>query len=126
MPSTWPDGQTHALPDGQRVHLSAPVLVHRSKGYCWFPSVARLSSGDLMATINNYSDAAVAKPTAWLTFSRDGGLNWSPAEQHKYCENHVALANGDDLFLPYYMFPREGMGPGAMGSAYRLVKKGTQ
>ena len=76
-PSTkWEAGKQHTI-KGFRVSLSKPVLVARSKGYLWFPTLARLSNGELLATMSNYADAHVKTATASFAWSRDGGLTWT-------------------------------------------------
>ena len=78
MSTTWPAGRIYEL-HGFKVHLSAPVLVQRSPGYLWFPTVMRLEGQTLLATMNNYSDAHASESTAEFAFSEDDGLTWSPA-----------------------------------------------
>ena len=51
----WQAGNTVEMP-GLKVTLSKPVLVARSKGYLWFPTVARLSNGELAAMMSDYAD----------------------------------------------------------------------
>lgn len=121
MPSTWPTGRNYEL-NGFKVHLSAPVLVGRSPGYLWFPTVARLEGKALMATMNNYSDAHVVQSKAEIAFSEDDGLTWTPAGAHQYGDVCVQFDNGDRIFLPYYLRPRDG----GMGSPCTLLKKGSR
>jgi hypothetical protein len=56
-----------------RVSLAKPVLVARSKGYLWFPTMTRLSGGDLFAVLSTNLDAIVVDRTAAVTWSGDGG-----------------------------------------------------
>src|SRR5262245_55772511 len=59
------------------VTLSEPVLVARSEGYLWFPTLVLLSNGELLAVMSNYHDDHVEKATAQLCWSADNGLTWS-------------------------------------------------
>jgi len=120
MTPTWPTGQTITT-DNFNVTLTAPVLVNRSKGYCWFPSMVVLSNGDLMATMSNYADVHTEESTSFNCFSNDGGRTWSPPIVAPYGEAAIRLPNGDQIFLPYYMWPR----PCGMGAPYKRVPAGT-
>ena len=46
----WQAGNSIEMPR-LKVTLSKPVLVARSKGYLWFPTVVRLSNGELAALV---------------------------------------------------------------------------
>jgi hypothetical protein len=72
----WVDAKTIRL-RGVDVTLSEPVLVGRSKGYFWFPTMARLSSGDLVAGMSTEPDGSTDKPTSRRLWSCDGGLSWA-------------------------------------------------
>lgn len=120
MNTQWPEGQTVSL-ENFNVALSAPVLVNRSRSYCWFPSLVVLANGDLMATMSNYADVHTDESTSFNCFSSDGGRTWSTPVVAPYGEASLRLPNGDQLFLPYYMTPR----PGGMGAPYKRVPNGT-
>ena len=64
----WQVGNTADVP-GLRVTLSKPVLVGRSKGYLWFPTVVRLSTGELLAMMSDYADMHVAESTSKVAWS---------------------------------------------------------
>lgn len=121
MSTQWPAGRTYEL-QGMSVRMSAPVLVGRSAGYYWFPTIARLEGRAIMATMNNYADAHQTQSTAEIAFSEDDGLTWTAAGVHPYGDVHVALDNGDHIFLPYYLWPRDG----GMGAPYTRLKKGSR
>lgn len=118
----WQPGSVVEVP-GLRVTLSKPVLVGRSKEYLWFPTVVRLSSGDLMAMMSDHADihVSLSESTAMATCSSDGGLTWGPLAKALYGDGTLALPNGDQLFMPYYLRPA---GSGAMQSPYQLCPKG--
>jgi hypothetical protein len=107
---------------GLRVSLSKPVLVARSRDYLWFPTMTRLSSGELFAVFSTNLDAVVPDRTASASWTNDGGLTWSapvspdPAAD-LYVESTLHLANGDELLYPFNLFPRRG----GMGGTYQLV-----
>ncbi len=117
---TWQAGNTVDVP-GLRVTLSKPVLVGRSKAFLWFPAVVRLSSGDLVAVMSDYADMHVSESTSKVAWSLDGGLTWSPLAKGLYGDGSLALPNGDQLFMPYYLRPA---GTGAMQAPYQVCPKG--
>jgi len=116
----WQAGSTADVP-GLRVSLSKPVLVGRSKGYLWFPTVVRLGTGELLAMMSDYADMHVAESTSKVAWSSDGGLTWSPLAKALYGDGSLSLPNGDQLFMPYYLRPT---GSGAMGAPCQLCPKG--
>jgi hypothetical protein len=120
LPIHWEQGPVANL-SGLKVTLSKPILVGRSHGYFWFPTLVPLANGDLMAIMSNYADEHTSHPTAAVTWSTDGGLTWTrPVET--YCgESHLRLANGDELILPYYLRPA---GDGVMAAPYSVCPKG--
>ena len=121
MSTTWPAGRIYEL-HGFKVHLSAPVLVQRSPGYLWFPTVMRLEGQTLLATMNNYSDAHASESTAEFAFSEDDGLTWSPAGANLYGDVCVTLDDGDRIILPYYLRPTDA----GMSAPYKRLKKGSR
>ena len=116
----WQAGNTIEMP-GLKVTLSKPVLVARSKGYLWFPTVVRLSNGELAAMMSDYADEHVAQGTSRITWSADGGLTWTPPSQALGGDGTLILPNGDLLWMPYYLRPLE---KGGMGSPYQLCSRG--
>ena len=87
------------------VTLSKPVLVARSKGYLWFPTVVRHSHGELAAMMSDYADEHVTQGTSRSTWSADGGVTWSPSSQALGGDGTLILPNGDLLWMPYYLRP---------------------
>lgn len=119
--SGWKTAATVEL-NGLRVSLSKPVLVARSKGYLWFPTMTRLSGGDLFAVLSTNLDAIVQNRTASVTWSGDGGVTWSPLSSidpkgDLYVESTLRLPGGDELLYPFNLYPR----PGGMGGIYQVV-----
>lgn|GEM_PF-4999547 len=51
----WEPGATIPLSVGT-VELSKPVLVKRSRWYCWFPSLIRQPNGILWAVMSAHAD----------------------------------------------------------------------
>jgi sialidase-1 len=119
--SSAKDGRTVELKT-IRVRLSQPILVARSKGYLWFPTVHRLSDGALLAVMSDYPDKHVQKATARGAWSHDGGQTWSAPRPALYGDVGVRLANGDELLLPYYLYPRKE----GMGAACQVVPRGKE
>ncbi len=115
----WTYPKTIAL-DGVKVSLSSPVLVARSQGYCWFPTLARTSNGDLLAVMSNYADVHTTNATALAAWSSNGGLTWSKTQPAQYGDSPLSLPNGDLLLLPYYLKARKE----AIAAPYQLVSKG--
>ncbi len=105
-----------------KVTLAPPVLVGRSKGYLWFPTLAKTPDGDLLATMTDYADETVDNATAKCAWSSDGGQTWGPLINSFYCDVKVQLASGDLVLLPYYLFP-DGLG---MKAAYKRVPAGAR
>jgi hypothetical protein len=62
---------------GLQIALSKPRLVARSAGYMWFPTMTRLSGGELFLNLSTNLDAVVADRTSTVTWSADDGLTWS-------------------------------------------------
>ena len=82
---------------GVTVTLSDPVLVARSKGYLWFPTLVRTHGGDLLAEMSNQKDTHHRDWTSLVSWSGDGGLTWTDPEPALYGENPLQLDNGDQL-----------------------------
>lgn len=109
--SDWTDHRTFHL-TGLRVSLSEPVLVRRSRRYLWFPSLLRLSDGDVIATMSSQPDKTASCLAQYVTRSRDGGLTWDePAIAIDGGDVSLVLPSGDTMLLPYLLRPRaDGMG----------------
>jgi hypothetical protein len=115
----WVAARTVAL-EGLEVTLSEPVLVARSHGYCWFPSLARLANGEVLARMSAKPDDSVTAANSLVGWSDDGGLTWDVRQYNLTTDCSVTLANGDELFLPYHLRPlAEGM-----GGPYALCRRG--
>jgi hypothetical protein len=87
------------------VTLSEPVLVARSHGFLWFPTLAKTADGRLLAVMSNYADVSTATSTSQTAWSDDGGLTWSKPVPAQYGDTSLLLASGDLLLLPYYLRP---------------------
>lgn len=120
--SAWKPGLVTQLKD-VKIQLSQPVLVARRKGFLWFPTLTKLTNGDLMVTMSSYADEHTETSTAYYTWSVDGGLKWTKPIKNHYCEAPLTLANGDILLLPYYL---KAVAPNVMGAPYVLCPKGKQ
>lgn len=121
MTATWTDAATVEL-NGLRVNLSTPRPVHRSHGYCWFPSCFTYGDGRLAAMMSCYADIHVTAASAYITHSGDGGLTWTePVVAVDGGFDGVLQPNGDLLILPYYLRPR----PEGMYSPYNLLSADT-
>jgi hypothetical protein len=117
----WKDAATVKLKDAS-ISLSEPVLVARSKGYLWFPTLTPLANGSLLAQMSDYADVHTNNATAKLSWSRDGGLTWSDPVGGLYADSHVRQKDGSELLLPYYLYPRKD----GMGAPCQVVPKGKQ
>jgi len=96
--------------DGLDVMLSKPRLVTRNSGYLWFPTMTRLSGGELFATFSTNLDAVVADRTSSVSWSADDGLTWSEPSSimpkgDLYAETMLRLKNGDEMLLPFNLYP---------------------
>jgi len=111
--------QTQVTLNGLTVELSAPVLVRRSRRYCWFPSLIRQPDGTLWAVMQAYGDIHVTDSFLYLSRSRDGGLTWDePRLIGDAGLSHLLLPDGSALVLPYYLRPR---GEGAIGAPCNII-----
>jgi len=117
----WVDAKTIRL-RGLDVTLSEPVLVGQSKGYFWFPTMASLSSGDLVAGMSTEPDESTSKPTSRRLWSSDGGLSWAHPQDSPFgSDSSITLDSGDQLFLPYNLSPLPGSG---MKGPYAICRRG--
>lgn len=118
-PPAWKFTRTETL-TGLKASLSAPVLVARSPGYCWFPTLVRLDDGELLALMSNYADVHTSSATAFVSWSGDGGLNWSDKRAALYGDAPLKLPGGDHLLLPYYLKPvKDGL-----AAPYQVIPRG--
>jgi len=95
------------------ISLSKPRLVARSLGYLWFPTMTRLSGGELIANFSTNRDEVVADRTSSVSWSDDNGLTWSSPNSidpkgDLYAETMLRLKNGDGLLLPFNLYPDNG------------------
>jgi hypothetical protein len=118
----WEAGNAIELA-GVRVTLSKPVLVGRSNGCLWFPTLVRLSNGHLLALMSNYADQHTTTSTCSAAWSTDGGLTWSALRPALYGDGALTLPRGEELLMPYYLRP---LGEGDMGAPYQLCVPGSQ
>ncbi len=113
MAASW---KTHSVASlhGLEVELSEPVLVRRSRWYCWFPSLIRQPGGALWAVMSAYADVHASTSVNYLSRSLDGGLTWD--EPRVIADGglaHLLLPDGSAVILPYYLRP---LGPRPSGS----------
>lgn len=102
----WDEASKIAL-EGCKVALSKPVLVARSSGYLWFPTLIRQEGKRLLAVMSNYPDDHVKEATSAIAWSSDGGLNWSQTQTALYGDIYLRRPSGDLMLMPYYLFPQE-------------------
>ena len=108
----WEMTKTVSL-EGLEISLSKPRLVARSRGYFWFPTMTRLSGGELFANFSTNRDAVVADRTSSVSWSADDGLTWSEPSSimpkgDLYAEAMLRLKNGDEMLLPFNLYPDGG------------------
>jgi hypothetical protein len=116
---TWEEGDTYQL-DGLNLHLSPPRLVHRSRGFLWFPSLHHLGDERLFVVLSTYADQAQDVTPGVILFTNDAGLTWSKPMDHSYSEMAIARPDGSTLLLSYYL---QFYSPDrATGRAYRVPK----
>lgn len=111
MDKQWQTLASYNL-SGLTVELSQPVLVKRSRWYCWFPSLIRQPNGMLWAVMSAYADIHASNSVCYLSPSRDGGLTWDePRVIGDGGLSHLIQPDGSAIILPYYMRPRgDGIG----------------
>ena len=76
----------------------------------WFPTMTRLSGGELCANFSTNLDAIVADRTSSVSWSADDGLTWSEPSSimpkgDLYAETMLRLKNGDEMLLPFNLYP---------------------
>lgn len=114
----WTDRPSVQL-KGLRVTCSEPVLVKRSRWFCWFPSLIRQPDGTLWAIMNAYADIHVSDSFSYLARSRDGGLTWDePRVIGDAGLSHLLLADGSAVVIPYYLRPRAS---GTIGAPCNVI-----
>ena len=99
--------------NGLEISLSKPRLVARSSGYLWFPTMTRLSGGELFANFSTNRDEVVADRTSSVSWSDDNGLTWSTPNSidpkgDLYAETMLRRKDGDALLLPFNLYPDNG------------------
>ncbi len=119
MPTTTWTTQARVQLRGLTVELSTPVLVKRSRWFCWFPSLIRQPDGTLWAVMSAYADIHVSDSFNYLSRSRDGGLTWDePRVIGDAGLTHLLLPDGSAMVMPYYLRPRAG---GAIGAPCNII-----
>lgn len=114
----WVDRDTVQL-KGLNVTLSEPMLVKRSRWFCWFPSLIRQPDGTLWAVISAYADEHVSDSFCYLSRSKDSGVTWDePRVIGDGGLSHLILPDGSALVLPYYLRPR---GEGTVGAPCNVI-----
>ncbi len=113
---TMPEWKTHSVVsiDGLDVTVSEPVLVKRSRWFCWFPSLIRQPNGVLWAVMSAYADIHASNSVNYLSRSRDSGLTW---EEARVIGDgglaHLIQSDGSVVILPYYLRERASHAIGA-------------
>ena len=96
--------------EGIEFSLSKPRLVARSHGFLWFPTMTRLSGGELFVNFSTNLDEIVADRTSSVSWSADDGLTWSEPNSimpkgDLFAETMLRLNNGDEILLPFNLYP---------------------
>jgi hypothetical protein len=118
-PAGWKPARTVQL-DGLTVTVSEPVLVGKSKGYLWFPTLLRLHDGRLLAIMSDKADVHTNEQTGETAVSTDGGLTWGELRKVPvYSECPVHAPDGD-ILLPNYLFPQR---EGVIGAPYLFAPR---
>ncbi len=99
------------------------MLVARSKGYLWFPTLIRLTNGDCMAVMSTYADKHVDTAVSAVSWSHDGGLTWTKPIEAQFGDASLKRPGDDELLLPYYLKP---LPDGSLGAPYQLCPKRKQ
>jgi hypothetical protein len=90
--------------DGLTVTVSEPVCVARSKGFLWFPTIARVGQQRLVAMMSNKADAHTNEQTGAVAWSTDGGLSWSAPEPAPIYSECPLETKAGLVLLPNYLF----------------------
>ena len=114
-------GQTFHL-EGITISLSKPVLVGRSRGFFWFPSISRLSNGDLIAKIYLTPDMHMYSFMGLVSWSCDEGLTWGQSTGITFFgPTSFNLPNGDHVILPFELYP---LSDGSIGAPHNIIPPG--
>ena len=74
-----------------KIRIGATVEISRSHSYCWFPTVHRFRSGEILVGMLLSPDQAISETVcSAYCLSRDGGLTWS----RRYTMGHEAGQDG--------------------------------
>jgi hypothetical protein len=115
--SDWKPNRTVQI-DGLRVTVSEPVLVAKSTGSLWFPTLARVNGDRWLVVMSDKRDEHTDEQTGVFAQSDDGGLSWGkPGRIPIYSECPVAL-HDELLLLPNYLYPQAD---GSIGARYLLA-----
>jgi hypothetical protein len=93
------------------VKLGETVLITKSRGYCWFPNIYRLSDGELFVKIGLGPDTTAPESSfAAFCVSKDGGKTWSPrvSEGHLFAAGILdQLPDGESKLMGvgFHLFP---------------------
>jgi hypothetical protein len=118
--SQWETGRILEL-DGLKVVLSKPVLVCRSKNFLWFPTLGKLSNGDIVAVMSLTADDFFSTTISAACRSSNGGLTWSePRVLADGGEVFFQMESGDTMLVPYLLRPKEG----GIGAPYNIFAPG--
>lgn len=115
-----------------QVSVGTPIIVSRSKGWHWYPSIRRIRDGSLLLTFSIMADAmpeSIITPHHVMVRSTDGGISWY---FHRYLyfplvvagdahvctqlsdrtvielANNVHTVGEDKLYVPYYKSEDDG------------------
>lgn len=117
----WRLGTTVAV-GTEKIELSQPVNVLRSKGYAWFPTLHRRANGELLAIATDYPDTYRQPTTALACWSADGGLTWSAPQKTLYGDIFVPQPSGETIWLPYYLYHRGS----DVGNVVQILEKNSR
>jgi len=97
-------------PDELNVQLGKTVEITASYNYCWFPTVHRFSTGEILATMRMSPDDT--NPEGELSaycISKDGGQTWS---------RRYTMGAGANVDAAYTQVPREDGAVWVLGAGY--------
>ncbi len=101
-------------PDALTVRVGKTVEITASYNYCWFPTVHRFSTGEILTTMRmSPDDTSPEGEFSAYCLSRDGGETWS---------RRYTMGAGANIDAAYTQVPREDGAIWVLGAGYASLE----
>ena len=102
------------LPSGIIVRVGKTVEITASYNYCWYPTVHRFSTGEILTTMRMSPDETSPEGEfSAYCLSKDGGETWS---------RRYPMGAGANIDAAYTQVPREDGAIWVLGAGYALIR----